>query len=611
MPMTAVPQHVRDFLSLLRGVEDDGGAKWKSYCPVHESHGEHRPSLGIAIGSDEKVILKCLACSATTVDIVHAAGSTMRALFPPAEQKGRGKQRHGKKVAEYIYRDAEGVVVYKTERREQKDGSKTFIQSRPNGEGGWKIGVKGITRVLYRLPELIAAKKPSIVFVVEGEKKVEALNNWGLVATCNVGGAGKWAKGYGKFLAGHDVVILPDNDPVNVETGRRTGFDHAMDVINSCRSSAKSIRILELPELQLKGDVVDWIKAGGTLPKLLQLLEQPISDLPAIKTEVDPAITQMDPLDLRLQDSRTDSGNARRLIRDHGDDLKFCFPWKSWVVWDGKRWKVDDTGESGRRAMLVADKVWWELRSMSKDIDGGMFGKISIHANRSSSAYGIAKMLECAATLPGAQILPKQMDSDPLLLNCENGTIDLRNGEIQPHRRDDFITKICPTVFDPSAECPSWEKFIRDIFVSDDLIGYVHRLSGYWSTGVIREQILPVLHGTGSNGKTTFLNAILKTLGSDFTMKAPADFLMAKRNEGHPTDKADLFGMRFVACSETDDGKRLAESTVKELTGDEELRVRRMRENFWQFSPTHKISLITNHKPIIRGTDHGCGAAFG
>ena len=618
--MKSLPsQPVAEFLTLLRGVVEDGNLKWKAYCPVHEATGTHDPSLGVTEGDDGKVLLKCLACPATTVEIVHAAGSTMSRLFPKREGNGKKSKSRGRRVAEYVYRDAEGIVVYRAERWEKTVNTngivrveKTFCQSRPNGHGGWSPGVKGIQRVLYRLPELIAAPAGSTVFVVEGEKKVEQLNAWGLIATCNVGGAGKWNKSYSRYLMSHNVVILPDNDPVNPETGRRTGYEHARDVIVSTQPMAKSIRILELPGLPPKGDIVDWAKQGGTLPELLKLLEAPInttelSTMVVEKTEsIVAQIQDMDPLDLRLADSRTDAGNARRLIRDHGQDLKYCHPWGKWLIWEGRRWKIDDTGEAQRRAISVSDKLWVDLHAAAKDIDETSFAKIQVHAKYSSSVYGIEKMLECAASLLGSQILPKQLDSDPWLLNAQNGTIDLRTGVMREHERSDLITKIAPTAFDPDARCDAWDKFFRDIFPSEEVAGYVRRLCGYWSTGVIREQILPVLFGTGSNGKTTFLNGIMKTLGPDYTMKAPAGFLMAKHGQSNiPTDKADLFGQRFVVCSETDEGKKMDESLVKELTGDEDLRVRRMREDFWQFTPTHKIALITNHKPVIRGTDHG------
>ncbi len=139
---------------------------------------------------------------------------------------------------------------------------------------------------------------------------------------------------------------------------------------------------------------------------------------------------------------------------------------------------------------------------------------------------------------------------------------------------------------------------------NDQLIRYWQRLCGLALTGSTAEQILPILHGTGANGKSTVLNAILAMLGPDYAMKAPPDLLMSKRNEPHPTGVADLFGKRLVLAIESGEGARIDETLVKELTGSDPIRARRMRENHWEFRPTHKIMLCTNHAPRVRGTDH-------
>jgi putative DNA primase/helicase len=137
------------------------------------------------------------------------------------------------------------------------------------------------------------------------------------------------------------------------------------------------------------------------------------------------------------------------------------------------------------------------------------------------------------------------------------------------------------------------------------LINYLQRLVGYCLTGVTEEHILPFLYGSGANGKSTFCETILRLMGPDYAMKAAPDLLMAKRWETHPTDRADLFGKRFVACIETEAGRRMAEALTKELTGGDRVRARRMREDFWEFTPTHHVWLAGNHKPTIAGTDHG------
>ena len=131
----------------------------------------------------------------------------------------------------------------------------------------------------------------------------------------------------------------------------------------------------------------------------------------------------------------------------------------------------------------------------------------------------------------------------------------------------------------------------------------MQRLLGYCLTGDTSEQMLPILHGEGSNGKSTLVNVVFDMLGDGYSMKASPDMLLARKHDAHPTERADLFGKRFVAAVETDEGRRLAESLVKELTGGDRVRARRMREDFWQFRPTHKVILACNHKPEVRGTD--------
>ena len=197
---------------------------------------------------------------------------------------------------------------------------------------------------------------------------------------------------------------------------------------------------------------------------------------------------------------------------------------------------------------------------------------------------------------------PQELDTNSWLLNCLNGTLDLLTGELLPHQRDNLITKVAPVEYDPVAKCPVWDRFLSRIMGEDeDLIGFLQQMVGYSLTGDVSEQILFIGYGEGANGKSTFLNTLLGLLG-DYAMKATSDLLM--RHQGHPTEKADLFGKRFVATIETEDGRRLSEVFVKEATGGDPIRARRLHENFWQFNPTHTLFLATNHRPIIRGTDH-------
>jgi putative DNA primase/helicase len=223
----------------------------------------------------------------------------------------------------------------------------------------------------------------------------------------------------------------------------------------------------------------------------------------------------------------------------------------------------------------------------------------------SESKDKIKAMMELASSESGVPILPDEMDKDGWLFNVPNGTIDLRTGSLRAHDRADLITQLCPVEFLPSAKCPLWDATLKLFLVDQVLIDFWQRLCGYAMAGVVRDHILPVAYGSGSNGKSTILGALLEVFGPDYAMKAGPDLFMAKNHETHPTDRTDLFRKRLVAAIESEQGHRLNETMVKELTGGDRIRARRMREDFWEFSPTHTFIMGTNHKPAVRGTDRG------
>lgn len=597
---------------MLHGVRVDGQHSWKAYCPIHEDDGQqHDPSLQVTEANDGKVLVYCHVCKAPDIGprICNKLGISIRALFPdfglPHRSAGKKKRNiEGKKTAEYEYRDIDGVVQYKVMRYESSDGKKTFVQARPNGRGGWIHNMRGIRRIPYRLPELVATDKSECVCIAEGEKKVDALKTWGITATCNVGGAGKWNNEYAAYFRGRKVIILPDNDPIDPQTGKRVGIDHAIKVLTSLRNVAESVRILELPGLPEKGDIVDWQADGHTLAEFLELVAAVQSGQESIPDNEGSAPLQLDPISIITETGRTDLAAGKRFIEQSGQDMRWCAAQRKWYVWTGRRWAIDQMSAVDRWASECAEKLWQAIEDA--DVSADLKTKMKSWARHACSWSGLLAAINSAKSDPSIQVMAEKMDGNPWLFNCLNGTVDLRTGELNPHDRGDCLTKMSRVEYDPDAECPIWRKFVLSVFRQDqEIVDYVQRLCGYWATGVIREQILPIFWGSGANGKTTFLNAVMDVLGRDYTMKAPQDFLMAKYAESHPTEKADLFGKRFVACSETEEGRRLSESLVKEITGTERIRARRMREDFWEFDATHKVVLVTNHKPVVSGADHG------
>jgi putative DNA primase/helicase len=504
-------------------------------------------------------------------------------MFPPKHHTNGAKRI----IAEYDYRDADGKLIFQAVRRVPKD----FRQRRPDGKGDWIWDVKGCAVIPYRLPELLAADATQPVAIVEGEKDADRLAALGIVATCNAGGAGKWRPAHAKFLKGRHVVVLPDNDG--------PGRKHAEQVCQTLEGLAASIRVVELPDLPDKGDVSDWLDRGGTadeLRKMFAAVEPWAPTRPSVVAQKS-ATPQDAP---RL----TDMGNAERFALQHGDSVRYCYAWEKWLVWSGKRWRIDDSGEVVRLAKDTARAIYREAADCTDRADAKI---VCQWAHASQSSLRLEAMLKLAKSERPIPASHDSFDNHPWLLNCENGTIDLQTGKVLPHDPADMLTKTTGVAYptEPGDDAVIWTDFLWTVFDGDaELIAFVQRLFGSALVGQQIEHLLPILHGSGANGKSVFTGTIEAALG-EYAMTAPAGLLMVKRNEGHPTELADLFGKRLVIISETKDGQRLDEGLVKSVTGGDTIRARRMREDFWQFTPSHTAVVVTNHKPRVQGTDNG------
>jgi len=293
----------------------------------------------------------------------------------------------------------------------------------------------------------------------------------------------------------------------------------------------------------------------------------------------------------------TDLGNAERFVAQHGDDVRYCYPWRKWLAWTGARLERDDAGRVHRLAKEVVRGIY---REASDAEDEDRRKALAKHAAASESETRIRAMIELAKS--ENPISPNELDADPWLLNVLNGTIDLRTGQLRVHRREDRITKLAPVEYDPHAKAPTWEAFLGRMLPSEELRAFVQRAAGYSATGDTSEQCMFIHHGPGANGKSTFQETVAAALG-DYAMRTPTETLLVKRSSSVPNDVARLKGARFVTASETEEGRRLTESLVKDLTGQDTISARFMWAEWFDFKPTHTLHLSTNHKPEIRGTD--------
>ncbi len=338
----------------------------------------------------------------------------------------------------------------------------------------------------------------------------------------------------------------------------------------------------------------------------------------------------------------TDQANANRLVKAYGSRVLVAAG--KWHAWDGVRWRCDDADiyrYACRLSQIVKDEAKAalakarssslagqaaELAGLSEDEAAGMVEQGGVSDKAAAIAEALEKWsLKCEmkGTIEAAIGLARKMlevdadllDRDPMLLNCRNGVVDLRTGVLRGHRADDYITKLADVEYvgcEREAWSQRWVDAVAQI-TGEARVGesqrhvasFLQRWFGYCATGAVHEQVFVVHWGDGSNGKSTVMGTMARVLGDYAGTAAPGLMASSDRSERHPTEIAGLLGKRMVTAHETREGVQLREDFVKQATGDDKITARFMREDFFEFTPTHKLQLLTNAKPVIRGQDHG------
>jgi putative DNA primase/helicase len=319
----------------------------------------------------------------------------------------------------------------------------------------------------------------------------------------------------------------------------------------------------------------------------------------------------------------SDYTNALAFVRDHGQDLRYCYPWKSWLVWTGTHWQRDTSGAVMRRAKQTIK----HLARQVEELDDIHAKALLAHIKASLSTVKLKALVECAQSEPGIAVQPADLDSHPWLLNCANGTLDLKKGTLRSHAQTDLLTKCLPIAYKKDATCPQWLRFLWRIMGgtqepdnpkmsigepaqrrdadkrAEALINFLQRALGYSLTGSTQEQCFFLLHGPTKTGKSTFLHIAKALLGPYGTQAEMSTFLHKDRDTVR-NDLADLAGMRLVCAIETDEGKRLAEALIKQLTGGTDtIKARFLFEEYFEYWPQFKVFLATNHKPKVNAND--------
>jgi putative DNA primase/helicase len=298
-----------------------------------------------------------------------------------------------------------------------------------------------------------------------------------------------------------------------------------------------------------------------------------------------------------------DSERAVRFAKKFAGELRYVAAWDKWLIWDGVRWVTDEDGAVYRKGQQMHRLFLHEALKIEHQDDRK---RAIVAAIKAGDANKINAMISLAESHLEIAASPTLFDSDPLLLGVTNGVVDLRTGTFRGARREDYIIKQADAAYDPNTTCPIWEKFLLRIFDGDtELIAFIQRAIGYSLTGCILEQCLFFLFGTGSNGKSTFTKFLEALLGT-YALKSFSSLYTLAQNGRQPLDEiARLVGKRFVTGSETEEGDDLAESRIKDMTGGDTLTGRELYCRAFNFQPTHKLWIYGNHRPNVRGNDHG------
>ena len=596
---------LQDLLAKLKKPKRSGSG-WKALCPAHD---DKTPSLGIwemngwlnvkcHAGCDEAAVLEALGIQK------HELGPER----PESEWKtGDSGKKHISDIYDYV--DLDGLLKYQTVKYDLP--IKDFRQRRPDpsGEPGEYIwNMEGVKRILYRLPELVKAVEDGVsIFVAEGEKDVDNLIDLGLRATSSVGGAEKWRLTDTSILHNSKVFVIPDKDPI--KRGKQAGYAHAKMILDELPNAI----LLILPSPPEYGDVSDWIEAGGTREQLIDLAKEarrnpvklprptPPEDKSSSKKKRMKKEVVQSPIGTvdKVKSTRlSEHAAARRLLKLHGEDMRHAAG-LGWLVWDGYRWARREKA-AWRRVQDLSSVVRAELADLGmvpEDIAKAYYA----HAKRIESAAGKKAILEEAEAVEGIDGDSIEWDAQPWMLNCPNGILDLRTGRLGQHVREHHITKLCAVEYDPAAVSPAWIKFLEEVFGWNyDVINYLQWALGYALTGRTDHDVFYVLHGEGSNGKTTLLDVVQSVLGEDYSQQISPEELMAQTFARHTTELAQLRGARLVVATETSEGRRLNEPLIKALTGGDKMRARFMREDSFEFMPELKLFIGTNHRPVIR-----------
>ena len=383
----------------------------------------------------------------------------------------------------------------------------------------------------------------------------------------------------------------------NKETNN-TSFD-VVETIQGVSEGSRNDSLFKLSS-SLRGQDVDYEVAKEQVLIANSNCKPPLTRTEALRC-LDSAYSRYQPNTELTEHHLTELGSAKEMINCYGENIRYVAQFGKWLLWDSNRWCFDETGNVSRLAKANALSQYDKVAQID---DFNQRQQMSRYATKSESRQAIESTIHLAKTEAGIPLRVESLDTNSYLLGVANGVINLRAGGLRVETKEEYITKQAPVVFNPTATCPRWFKFLSQAMDGDnEMINYLKRIVGYSLTGDTKEQVLFFLFGHGSNGKSVFVTTIQDLLG-DYAMQTPVSTLMTRGKGGINNDVARMRGARFVATTETEEGSKFNESEIKLLTGGDTITCRFLRQEFFEYRPEFKIWISGNHKPVP-GDGHG------
>jgi P4 family phage/plasmid primase-like protien len=572
------PEHVRQYYELILKIElpaeGSGYNKWLSLiCPFHD---DRNPSFSL---NPENGVWKCHAHCGQG-DMVAFEQKLADCDFKHAKQNIRDVL--GLKFAteaDHLYYDSKGQFAFGIERKLEpvfKDKKFSVWHYGSQGEKVWK---RPEQLFLYHLPEVIHCPT---VMILEGEKKADYLRkvlcDHGFpdiaVTSAPLGSNATWDASYTEYLKGKTVYILPDNDV--------PGFKHANKIITAIRDVVGGLRAIRTPteDPHDGSDICDFLlKQADPICAFMDLMEKAQTSTDTLQAPAGKTKPIADASRL------TDINAADHFTQMFKHSVRYDHQQQRWLLWsDGLWWREDVKNE----VVVLAEDAF---RGCSK--------------NESRSKINASLYLAAAHHPLSVHCEMDGWNQNQWLLAVGNGIIDLKTGLLRQGTQQDCVTLHTDVAYNPDAQCPTWEKFIAEIFSeSEELIDYIHKAVGYSITGSIDEQIFFMCHGLGSNGKSKFLDTLRSVFGN-YGQATGSNTFQHGKEQSIPSDLARLADKRFVVASEVDKSARLNESRLKGIVHGDPTPARFLGKDFFEFTPQAKIWFAVNHRPTVSDESHG------